>query len=174
MTVLHYDFLKRLFVEVDEELSERVGERVLIVGGVALIFAGLRRGTEDVDAISRIPPGPLKEAIRVVGRRHNLREDWFNDRTHHFAPEEVLLGEPRLVFEGRNIQIYRPDLTYILAMKLRAARPKDEGDVLWLMKQTGIKAKGALIHLAEWIYPSEPVTRYMEWFIGQTVRKFGE
>ena len=64
--------------------------------------------------------------------------------------------------------------TYILAMKLRAARPKDEGDVLWLMEQTGIKDKGALIHLAEWIYPSEPVTRYMEWFIEQAVRKFRE
>ena len=47
MTDLHYDFLRRLLVEVDEELSERVGERVLIVGGTALIFAGLRRGTED-------------------------------------------------------------------------------------------------------------------------------
>lgn len=44
MTDLHYDFLRRLLVEVDEELSERVGERVLIVGGTALIFAGLRRG----------------------------------------------------------------------------------------------------------------------------------
>ena len=37
--------------------------------------------------------------------------------------------------------IYRPDLTYLPAMKLRAARVKDAEDVLWLMEQTGIKAR---------------------------------
>ena len=122
MTSLDREFLQRLFNEIDEEVKERIGEHVLIVGGAAPIFAGMERGTEDVDAVSQLSPGPLVNAIRRVGCRHNLRHDWFNDRTRHFTSEDFSLCEQRLVFQGRNIRILRPDLTYLLAMKLRSAR----------------------------------------------------
>ena len=70
------DFLRQLFGEVDDEVAERVGEHLLVVGGAALIFAGMPRGTEDVDVLSRLSSRSLLRAIDVVGERHELPHDW--------------------------------------------------------------------------------------------------
>ena len=175
MTDLDRDFLWALFSEIDDEVAAPVGDHILIVGGAALIFAGLPRGTADVDAVSRLSSEPMRRAIRVVGERHNLPYDWFNDRTSHFFDSDELLAcEHRTVFEGRNIKIFRPDLPCLLAMKLRSGRIKDRGDALWLMDQTGIKAKGALLHLISWAFPDEPVTAYTEWFVDDLAKRIKE
>ena len=174
MTILDEASLLRLFAEVDEEVGERVGEHLLIVGGAALIFAGMERGTVDVDSISRLASGPLVEAIEKVGRRHNLPPHWFNDGALVFASEDLSLCDPRPVFEGRNIRVLIPDLTFLLATKLRSARLKDQEDALWLMEQTGITAKGALLSLLEWAYPDSHITDHEKRFIDTVARLFAK
>ena len=165
-------FLLRLFAEVDEEVGERIGEHVLIIGGAALIFAGMERGTEDVDSVSRLPPGPLVEAIGKVGRRHNLPPHWLNDGALVFATEDLSICNPRPVFEGRNIKVFIPDLPFLLATKLRSARLQDQEDALWLMGQTGITVKGALLGLVEWAFPNSHITEHEKRFIGAVAELF--
>ena len=167
-------FLLRLFSEVDEEVNERIGEHLLVVGGAALIFAGMERGTEDVDTVSRIPPGALAEAIEKVGRRHGLPSHWLNDGALVFAPADLSVCNPRLVFKGQNIRVFVPDLAFMLALKLRSARVQDRRDVMWLMGQTGITAKGALLGLVEWAYPDVHITDHEKRFIETVVSLFGE
>lgn len=131
MTDLDRDFLQELFAEIDCEVAESVGEHILIVGGAALIFAGLPRGTADIDTVSRLSSEPLRQEIRAVGERHDLPYDWFNDRTRHFlGSDDLSVCEHRVVFEGQNIKILRPDLPCLLAMKLRSGRMQDRGDAL--------------------------------------------
>ena len=84
--------------EIDEELSEPLGIHLVVVGGAALIFAGLNRATEDVDSVMRRLPNRLIEAIRVVAERHGLPEDWFDTRPRHFIPKVFWNFEYRPVF----------------------------------------------------------------------------
>ena len=135
MTEFDRKFLRQLFGEVDDEVAERVGEHLLVVGGAALIFAGMPRGTEDVDVLSRLSSRSLLRAIRVVGERHELPHDWINDNIAGVSFLDLSVCERRLVFSGRNIQVFRPDLSYLLALKLRSAREKDRSDALWLEGQ---------------------------------------
>lgn len=170
--LLDRKLLATLFKEIDEELTEPIRTRILVVGGVALIFAGMQRGTQDVDSASKALPDPLVRAIRVIGQRHGLPHDRFNARAHHFAPGDLYGGERRRVFAGRNLTIVRPDLPYLLAMKLYAARLRDTDDVLWLMRHTGIRAKGALLHLVKTAYfPEEPIDAHVEHYINRVTRR---
>ena len=174
MTELAEDFLRQLFVEVDEEVAERVGEHLLVVGGAALIFAGMPRGTEDIDLISRLSSEPLIRAISTVGKRHELRSDWLNDAIAGISFLDLSICGRHLVFEGRNIQIFRPDLTYILALKLRSAREKDRGDVLWLMDEVDVKAEGDLLGLVGRSFPGMPIPEYVRAFVKTVAEVLGE
>ena len=159
------DSLEQLFREIDEELSEPLGIHLVVVGGAALIFAGLNRATEDVDSVMRRLPDQLREAIRVVAERHGLPESWFDTRPWHLTPRVFWRFEYRPIFEGAKYIIYRPDLTYILVMKLYAARDKDVQDVLWLMRQTGRETSGTLEYLVEEAYGQDALDDHVKGFI---------
>ncbi len=60
---------------------------MVVVGGAALIFAGVHRATEDVDSLLRRLPEQLMAAIRTVGLRNGLPEDWFNTEPWHLMPK---------------------------------------------------------------------------------------
>ena len=150
---------------MDDEVAERVGEHLLVVGGAALIFAGMSRGTEDVDVLSRLSSRSLLRAIRVVGERHELPHDWINDNIAGISFLDLSACERRLVFACRNIQVFRPDLSYLLALKLRSAREKDRSDVLWLMGKAGIRTREELLNLIRRAFPGMPIPEYMEGFV---------
>ena len=63
-------------------------------------------------------PDRLKEAVRVVAERHGLPENWFDTRPWRLTPRVFWIFDYRRVFQGKNYVIYRPDLTYLLVMKL--------------------------------------------------------
>ena len=56
---LDRDFLEQLFREIDDELEQPLGIHLVVVGGAALIFAGLERATEDVDSVLQRLPDQL-------------------------------------------------------------------------------------------------------------------
>lgn len=157
MTAFDREFLRQPFGEMDREVTERVGEHLLVVGGAPLIFAGMQRGREDVDVLSRLSSRSLLRAIRVVGERNRLPHDWINDNVAGISFLDLSVCERRLVFAGRNIQVFRPDLSYLLALKLRSAREKDRSDVLWLMHKVGLRSREELLNLIRQAFPGMPI-----------------
>ena len=101
------------------------------------------RRTTDVDVISDLLPGYLRDAAIKVAERHNLPYSWLNDNAVGSAPPGIeQLGE--VFFVGRNMKVSIPNAESMLSMKLFAARSKDFIDAVTLAERTGINTEEKL------------------------------
>jgi hypothetical protein len=124
MNLLSRDSILEALQSLAEELVPATPPpvEIVIAGGAAVVLLyQARQTTRDVDAfpLTTIDPAALREAVRKVGLRHNLPEDWFNDGAkgylHGLAPGEVVLERPSLIVRALAVQ-------QLLAMKLCAWR----------------------------------------------------
>ncbi|GHO47255.1 DUF6036 family nucleotidyltransferase [Ktedonospora formicarum] len=137
---------------LDEALSTRSAikkpARLVVVGGVyMMLFLKNRTSTKDVDVIPLSFPDTMnpsdetkafRAAIWAVARRFHLKQDWMNDIVASFSPET---GPLSLWRAYPNLEIYIPQVNYILALKLLAGRDRDEDDILALCEHIGIKTR---------------------------------
>jgi len=127
MTSLYYDRLVALLTELGDELrSVGASGSVYIVGGSAMVLAGYteNRVTHDVDAQVTHGHGQVVDAVRKVGRRHDLPGSWLNEQaTPHLSRNPD--PEARLVFEHPNLVVTAASPSRLLAMKLMAGRAQD-------------------------------------------------
>lgn len=132
---------------------EREGVEYILVGGVAVIFQGLPRPTEDVDIFIKMEPGnveKLRQALRSVYDDPHIDEITFEDLEsypviRYGTPEgfyiDILarLGEvatyddldiEMLDVSGITIRVATPETLYRL--KKDTVRPKDRQDAMFL------------------------------------------
>lgn len=113
--------IQALFHQLSDRLHER-GEtaRLFVVGGAAMALAyDDSRLTRDVDALFQ-PTQVVREIAKELGEEHDLETDWLNDAAKGFMPGND--QAPIVVFQSANLLIEVPSATYMLAMKLHAAR----------------------------------------------------
>lgn len=122
--------LTELLHALSDELKER-GQRgaLYIVGGAAISLTyNATRRTGDVDARIESDPDTMKLAALEVARRKGIAATWLNDAVRVFIPRQedttakTVISTPNLVVTGASPE-------FVLAMKLRAERPKDREDV---------------------------------------------
>lgn len=160
-----------MLADLDEEITNsdlfpsEFGLAMVVIGGAALALEWGKRVTRDIDIISEGLTAEMRQAIARVGERHYVRADWLNDASRISTPDVRNLEKKlKLLFEGKNITVYRPGAEFILAMKLIAGRPVDFDDSVFLVKQTGITTCDELLELVAKAYPSRliqtPNVRY--------------
>ncbi len=128
-------------------------EVALYGGAVFTLVYGSREATRDVDAIIR-PADIGARLVAQVATEQDLPDDWLNGNVQQFlSPFDQRRPFPSKEFEpGLNISI--PTANYLLALKLKAARPGmfgylgDEPDIRFLLR----KIKPASIEQVDEIY----------------------
>lgn len=122
-------------------------------GAVFTLVYGSRDATKDIDAVFR-PAEIGRTLARQVAAELGLPEDWLNDEVKQFlAEKEAKRLLPGADF-GPNLRLAVPTASYLLAMKLRAARAPlpgyagDYADIRFLVKKMGIRsvAQAEAIH----------------------------
>ena len=145
-----------LMSELAEAMArDGIGAKIVIVGGSALCFVYDRQATADVDA-AIYPTGAVAPYAAEVARRHGLRPDWLNHNAVGFFPHDDPATIP--VVSVGDVTVERVDTDVLLAMKLRACRPrKDLFDLAVLVRQHDIRS---LAEAEEWLdrfFPEEQV-----------------
>ena len=150
--------IEKLFRELADELEfARTRVQLYVIGGAAMSMSFDRdRTTRDVDAKIEAGHGKLMQAVRKIGRKRRLGDNWLNEQATAWMPREadaaarVLYNSPYLTITGASPK-------HLLAMKLDAGRPQDIEDAKVLMKRLGISdaAEAAGIHAR--LYPGEPM-----------------
>ena len=147
-TLFDRDRVEGLLRELATELAERgVHGRLFVVGGAAMALAyGRGRVTRDIDGVFE-PASVVRDAARVVARRHGLPHDWLDDGVKGFLhgsdPDATtFLDEP-----GLTVQIASP--RYLFVLKALSARvDRDAQDLVTLYRLCGFeKVDEALDHL---------------------------
>lgn len=145
------------FGKLASELARRrLRADLFVVGGAAMALAySAARRTRDVDAVFS-DPGEVYEAARAVGRRLGLPPDWLND-----AVREYLLGpdaDAQKIYEEPSLQVAVASPSYLLAMKLLAARvEQDQADIRLLFTLCGCSTKADGLVVLERYLPGEEV-----------------
>ena len=128
-------------------------EVALYGGAVFTLVYGSRDATRDVDAIIR-PADIGARLVKQVAEEQDLADNWLNGEVQQFlSPFDQRRPFPSNEFEpGLNISI--PTANYLLALKLKAARPAlmgypgDEPDIRFLLH----KIKPASIEVVDEIF----------------------
>ena len=82
-------------------------------------------------------PRELTVATLTLARQYNLDDDWLNNNVIRYINQEMDL-QPTLIWSGDALQIYRPALQVLLAMKISSLREEDTMDTVRLIEETGI------------------------------------
>lgn len=147
------------------ELADELGPAgephvVVLVGGSLLALHDLRDTTVDVDSLLRLDP-ELRDAVAVVGARHDLSVRWLNDSAATFRPVtfqqsacEVLLDRGRLVVLGAPFD-------QVFLMKLYAARAPDYDDLVALWPRCTFESPEQAVALFYAAYPHLEADPYL-------------
>ena len=137
--------LDALFVELGRELLE-VGAvaEVVMVGGSWLLWHTQRAATRDVDSATRLDEAVV-DAVRRVATRHDLADDWLNDRASTFWPADADLADCAVVLETGGLVVKLPHARVVFVMKLYRALPQDYEDMVLVALLTGTTTGGRAV-----------------------------
>ena len=154
------DQLEAAFRELSSELRHsRVRGHIYIVGGAAMALGfDTRRETMDVDALIKAGHGPVVDAVRRIGRRHGWPETWLNEEAVPAIPRGRD-GRAMTVYGDSHLVVTAASAEHLLAMKVRAARPKDEQDITHLARRLQLSSASEVFDLHDEVFPGNPPRR---------------
>ena len=150
--------LRRLAELATEE--KIVLELSLYGGAVFTLVYGSRESTRDVDGLIR-PELEGKRLARRVAQEQDLPSDWLSGDVAQFLADRE---EKRRVLEGEfgnGLRVTAPTAAYLLALKLRASRPRlpgyigDEADIEFLLRKLRPKSLDAVEELYGRFFPHD-------------------
>lgn len=122
--------LGELALQNDETL------RLVAVGGAVMVLAyNIRPMTHDVDVLILTPPeaSDVRQFAKQVAQELDWTEDWLNDGAKGYL---VGLSHGPIIFSAPGIEIRRPSVAQLLAMKLSAWRDDvDISDASFLLQE---------------------------------------
>lgn len=145
--------------ELGQELQEMGLERpirILLVGGAFMLTQiKNRQATNDIDIVFKDVKDSttpwlyqtFKSAIRSVAMKNKIPTSWLNDVIGDFLRDLGNVPEGKLWHRYNKLEVYLPPEEYILALKLLANRPKDQEDILVLIRQLKIQTS----EQAQWL-----------------------
>jgi hypothetical protein len=144
------NYLRALDDELGKKRNIRKPVRLAVVGGVYMVFVLKNRAsTKDIDIMPLDFPDtthPNQEtrafqaAVHAVAKAHKIKRDWMNDVVTAFSPE-LDSGSLILWRSYTHLQVYVPQVDFILVLKLLAGRDRDEDDILALCKALNIQTR---------------------------------
>ena len=154
------DSLEAAFRELSRELQwHHVRAHIYVIGGAAMALGfDDRRHTMDVDALIKRGHGPCVDAVRRIGRRRGWPDTWLNEEAVPAIPRGRD-GRARTVYGDRNLVVTAASAEHLLAMKVRAARPKDRKDIGFLAKRLGLSSAREVLDLHDKVFPRDPPNR---------------
>jgi hypothetical protein len=145
--------IERYLLSVGEELQAmNVNEpiRLLLVGGgYMLTQIHNRTTTGDIDTVWLYPEihsgseiyRLFKAAVRFVADDEGLNTEWLNINVGGFVRAAGPLPKMKLWKKFAVVHVYLPPQDFILALKLTAAREKDQDDIEALCRLLGIDTR---------------------------------
>jgi len=129
-------------------------------GAVFTLVYDSRPATKDVDAVVR-PSAVARELAATVAAEQGLPEDWLNENVKQFlSPKEEKRRWADHAF-GPGLRVSVPTAAYLLALKLRACRPRlpgyagDEDDIRFLLRKIRPKSLAAVETAFEKFFPGD-------------------
>lgn len=130
-------YLKELAKEYRKQVGKSIPAELILIGGASvLINYGFRDMTTDVDALIQAASG-MKDAIRSVGNRFDLSNDWLNAdfmNTDSYSPKLVEFSSYYKTWSNV-LTVRTVAAEYLIAMKLRSGRmyKSDLSDVIGIL-----------------------------------------
>ena len=91
-----------------------------------------------VDVMSKSLPEYLVDAAIRVAEEQNMFTNWLNNKVTNIMPKGVDY-QPEIIYSGENLEVYRPSLAVLMAMKLKSGRDaKDFEDAVFLADELNI------------------------------------
>jgi predicted nucleotidyltransferase len=149
--------IQRALTRLGERLHRRgVTADLYIFGGAAIALAfDARRATRDIDALF-VPHGIVLDEARAVADELGLPPWWLNEQASVYVAPGRDVDAPR-VFDHPGLRVAIASPERLLAMKVLAARPRDEDDVRLLAAHLGLTSAAAVLDLTAEIFPDEHV-----------------
>lgn len=151
-----------LLSELSNELTSRsIEANLYIVGGAAMVMAfEARNSTRDIDG-RYTPKAVIDQIAAIVGERHDLSAEWLNDHAAMFISPVVDDPSPIPIMAEGSVRITAASAEVMLAMKLRASRPRLDGaDIAVLCDKLRITKTEEAITIFEHYYPEDPLPKY--------------
>jgi hypothetical protein len=144
------ELLKRMDLKMQ---NEGIHGEIGLMGGTAMMFSfNARESTHDVDVVLEADRPNLVMALsHELAQEEGLALGWLNDAVTAFLPEKA--PEQRVLLSLPNLLVWYPDASYLLAMKVLASRPTDEGDLKILIKSLGLTDPLQVFELVKKYYP---------------------
>ena len=145
-------------------------------GAVFTLVYGSRDTTKDVDALVR-PSAEGKRLAAVVAREQDLPEDWLNDHVRQFVAAKEEKRRLPLQDFGPGLRVSTPTAAYLLALKLRACRPRlpgyagDEADILFLLRKIRPKSFAAVEEGFARFFPEDDLSDRARTLVKQALRE---
>ena len=162
---MDWGMLERLFQEIDSILPDEKLERIVLFGGAAISYFNRIRVSVDADAFSGKFSPELKKAIETVGANNNLGTDWLNDAAPSVPTNPDRQPQLHPAFGGKKLTVFVPDLEFLLATKLASRRQKDIQDIIYLVKEIGLKSSSEILNLAESVLHPSQMTPQLQAFV---------
>ncbi|WP_220194211.1 hypothetical protein [Ktedonospora formicarum] len=118
-------------------LAQKMGElgitgTILLLGGAVMVaIVKNRPSTRDIDIVVATNDAQqyraIKRAISLVAQENRLPDEWMNDDVTLIVDQIRHPQKPTIWRDFGNLVVYVPELEYILALKLFAARPRMTG-----------------------------------------------
>ena len=133
--------IEALLDELDEAMTNAgIAGSIDLVGGAALALAYYERaGTTDVDGAIH-PTTEIVALADEIGSRNGLRPGWLNNAAQGFIPPGDTGDDPQVIRQGSSLTVRVVGARTLLAMKLRAVRPKDLDDIALLLRECDVRS----------------------------------
>lgn len=140
---------------VEALVADGANGSVFVIGGAAMaLLHDERRSTTDIDGwiAADVDASP---AVKAVQQRWGLSDDWFNFHAKGLLPPVAGTDffAPALTVGGVTLMVAEP--AALLAMKLFAARGKDQDDIAFLVRLCGVTDIESAEAVLERYYPGD-------------------
>jgi hypothetical protein len=124
----------------------QINAKIILLGGAVMVTQlGNRNATQDIDAViatnDRQVYQAIQQAIAAVAREKKLAQAWLNDDVTIVVDQVGKPKAPRYWKTYGSLDVYIPELEYILALKLFSGRPQDYQDIQALAQHCSLQTQ---------------------------------
>lgn len=141
--------LKLLGEELEALHIQRPIQLLMIGGGYMLTQVGNRLTTEDVDVFTRLDRETedyrlFRAAIHFIADDVSVSQKWVSDTIGDFMETVGPIPSGKRWLKHGMLEVYVPEMQYVLVLKLLASRDKDIPDIQALLQRLKIKKKARI------------------------------
>lgn len=124
----------------------QISAKIILLGGAVMVTQlGNRNSTQDIDAViatnDRRVYQAIQQAIAAVAKEKKLAQAWLNDDVTIVVDQVGKPKAPRYWKTYGSLDVYIPELEYILALKLFSGRPQDYQDIQALAQRCSLQTQ---------------------------------